>query len=133
MGTSMMKLVVLCAVVAIAAAIPSDFNNDVILKGRRSALANPCTCATTKCASTPAPVNGQLGTCTSAGLSTAGTCIPTCNTGYYLVGTQHTCTNGYLTQAKCHPNKSHSQSKQDSAVRANTYLGLCPETIASRT
>merc|ERR1711970_798886 len=130
MGTSMMKLVVLCAVVAIAAAIPSDFNNDVILKGRRSALANPCTCATTKCASTPAPVNGQLGTCTSAGLSTAGTCIPTCNTGYYLVGTQHTCTNGYLTQAKCHPNKC-ALPPAASTAPSNGAVGSCNANIAA--
>merc|ERR1719482_1154794 len=129
-----MKLVVLCAMVAIAAAIPSDFNNDVIFKGRRAAAATPCLCKSNTC-TVVAPKNGVLGGCASTSYDgkaptagTATTCTPKCNTGYNLVGTS-SCKDGVFTSATCvgKPCTDFSGVK----APANGNVGTCHTTLAS--
>jgi len=95
-----MKLVVLCAMVAIAAAIPSDFHNDVIFKGRRAAVeaASPCSCISNTCKPVP-PTNGGTGTCTST-IKHTKTCAGfSCNTGWQASGkvVTGTCNDGRLS------------------------------------
>merc|ERR1719182_1354999 len=129
-----MKLVVLWAMVAIAAAIPSDFNNDVIFKGRRAAAATPCLCKSNTC-TVVAPKNGVLGGCASTSYNgkaptagTATTCTPKCNTGYNLVGTS-SCKDGVFTSATCvgKPCTDFSGVK----APANGNVGTCHTTLAS--
>merc|ERR1719482_30161 len=129
-----MKLVVLCAMVAIAAAIPSDFNNDVIFKGRRAAAATPCLCKSNTC-TVVAPKNGVLGGCASTSYDgkaptagTATTCTPKCNTGYNLVGTS-SCKDGVFTSATC----VGKPCTDFSGVKAptNGNVGTCHTTLAS--
>jgi len=130
----MMKLVVLCAMVAIAAAIPSDFNNDVIFKGRRAAAATPCLCKSNSC-TVVAPKNGVLGGCASTSYDgkaptagTATTCTPKCNTGYNLVGTS-SCKDGVFTSATCvgKPCTDFSGVK----APANGNVGTCTGSLPS--
>merc|ERR1719174_1947993 len=115
-----MKLVVLCAMVAIAAAIPSDFNNDVIFKGRRAAAATPCLCKSNTC-TVVAPKNGVLGGCASTSYDgkaptagTATTCTPKCNTGYNLVGTSSCKT---ASSPRLHALENHAQTSLGSKLR----------------
>ena len=47
-----------------------------------------------------APTGGTLGTC-SASLSSGSSCQPTCNGGFWIVGTTTSCLRGTLTAAQC--------------------------------
>merc|ERR1712072_244679 len=83
------------AICAMASAIPSDFNNDVIL-GRRAAttVGAPCPCYSSAC-KVVLPTNGVSGTCSST-LAHGSKCKPGCADGYTVTGTDYTCTLGVL-------------------------------------
>jgi hypothetical protein len=82
------------------------------------------TCVASVC-TVSAPNNGALGSC-GASLTSGSSCIPTCNSGYQVVGSM-SCTNGALTStATC------VQIVCDaSAAPTNGGVGTCTSTLAA--
>jgi hypothetical protein len=75
------------------------------------------------CAVTP-PENGYIGNCPSS-LASGSACQFACESGYVLVGSATTCTNGTLTAQSCQP--------QACIVNSPAFgtLGTCPSSLPS--
>jgi MYXO-CTERM domain-containing protein len=74
--------------------------------------------------SVSAPADGTRGTCSST-LSSGSSCSFACDSGYFLVGSATSCTNGTLTAQSCAPSPCFVSPP------SNGTLGTCSSSLAS--